>query len=536
MTEGPRRAQAAEADTGSLPRSAAVAVTPHHLASRAAVDVIEGGGNAVDGAVAANAVLGVVLPDTCGIGGDLFALVHEHGSAAPAALNASGRCGSGWSAEALRDRGLSDIPIDSPASITVPGCIDGWLALLDRFGTLPLAALLAPAIEFAENGFPASLELANSLARLREHIGGQDSARSLYPEGAAPTPGEMLARPDLAATLREIGQAGREGFYEGRVAEALKKATLNGITQRDLDQSQAEWIDPVGAAIFDLEAWSIPPNSQGYLTLAAAWVFEQLDPPRDPETAAFQHALVEAYRSVAWERDDLVSDAASSPIPPDTLLDPGRLQNRVDRLSMTTKTEWPKPSSAPGGTAYFCVRDGNGLGVSFIQSNYHGIGARISAGRTGVFLHDRGAGFNLIPGHPNELQPGRKPLHTLSPTLWTQDGALRLLLGTRGGQYQPQILLQVAANRLWAGRDPGMAQDLPRWQLDGWGSGGKAELLVETRMNQGIVSGLRARGHRVAEAGPWMAGWGPVSMIESDDVSARGVADPRVSTSDAATR
>jgi gamma-glutamyltranspeptidase/glutathione hydrolase len=176
------------------------------------------------------------------------------------------------------------------------------------------------------------------------------------------------------------------------------------------------------------------------------------------------------------------------------------------------------------------------MGVSFIQSNYHGIGARISAGDTGVFLHDRGAGFNLIPGHPNELEPGRRPLHTLSPTLWTRDGHLRLLLGTRGGQYQPQTLLQIAAHRLWAGLDLHTAQHRPRWQLDGWKADQAPELHIESRMGSDVVAGLETRGHRVETSGAWMAGWGPVSMIEDDNTEARGVADPRVSTTAAAAR
>jgi len=536
MTDVPRRAAASTADTGSLEPTAAIAATPHFLASSAAINVIERGGNAVDGAIAANAVLGVVLPDTCGIGGDLFALVHRTGAEAPAALNASGRGGAGWSAAGLRSQGLIEIPIDSPASVTVPGCVDGWLALLDRYGTLPLSTILAPAIGIAEGGFPVSTELAASLARLRDGIGSQLSAAALYPDGDPPAANTTLTRPDLASTLRHISEEGRDAFYRGRMAEAIIEATDDGITQLDLDQPQAEWIEPVGTTVFGMQGWTIPPNSQGYLTLAAAWIFQELDPPRDPEDPAFHHALVEAYRSVAWERDDLVSDATTAPLPPAVLVDPTRLRERVDRLSMTTAASWPRPSAAPGGTAYFCVRDGSGMGVSFIQSNYHGIGARISAGDTGVFLHDRGAGFNLVPGHPNELQPGRRPLHTLSPTLWTRDGDLQLLLGTRGGQYQPQTLLQVAANRFWAGMDSRTAQERPRWQLDGLQVDHAPELLVESRMSPGVVSGLESRGHRVSTAGPWMAGWGPVSMIEADATGARGVADPRVSTTDIASR
>jgi gamma-glutamyltranspeptidase/glutathione hydrolase len=534
MNDLPRCDPRARRDTGIVPSSTAIAVTPHFLASDAAVATIDRGGSAVDGAIAANAVLGVVLPDTCGVGGDLFALVSEPGHPVPTALNASGRCGSGWSAEELRAAGLDHIPIDSPAAITVPGCVDGWLALHKRYGSLPFSTVLEPAIVLATEGFPVSPELAASLSRLANALRGQASAAALYPDDEPPIAGTILRRLDLAATLQRVADDGRDALYQGQTAAAIMEATRFGLVQTDLDRSQAEWVDPVGLSVFGHQAWSIPPNSQGYLTLAAAWIFEQLGPPRDPTDAAYQHALIEAYRSVAWERDLLVSDPSTAPMNARELIAPTRLHERADRISMETTTNWPEPATAPGGTAYFCVRDGRGMGVSFIQSNFHGIGSRISAGASGVFLHDRGAGFNLIPGHPNELQPGRRPLHTLSPTLWTLDGELRLLLGTRGGQYQPQTLLQVAADLMWAGTDAAKTQARARWQLDGWQEGAKPQLNLESRMDPEIESGLVSRGHRVSRSADWMEGWGPVSLILADSTEARGVADPRVSTASVA--
>ena len=378
------------------------------------------GGNAVDAAIAANAVLGVVAPDTCGLGGDLFALIHTPGLAAPAALNASGRAGSGAIAAELRDRGIDEVPLRSAWSVTVPGCVDGWEALLERFGTRPLGDLLAPAIDLATTGFVVSNELADSLRRIHPLIGGQGSAPSLYPGGVAPAAGARLTRPRLAETLRLLAAAGRESFYGGRVGEEITVATDGVITAADLEHRNTQWVDPISVDVFGQRAWTIPPNSQGWLTLAACWLFEQMDPPRDPEDPAFYQAAIEAYRAVAWERDELVSDPDTAPLPADQLADPDRLRSRLERLSVDSTADWPAPKPAPGGTAYFCVRDGNGMGVSFIQSNFHGIGSGLSAGDTGVFLHNRGAGFNLISGHPNEMSPGRRPLHTLSPSLWTE--------------------------------------------------------------------------------------------------------------------
>jgi gamma-glutamyltranspeptidase/glutathione hydrolase len=491
------------------------------------------GGNAVDAAIAANAVLGVVAPDTCGLGGDLFALIHTPGLAAPAALNASGRAGSGAIAAELRDRGIDEVPLRSAWSVTAPGCVDGWEALLERYGTRPLSDLLAPAIDLATAGFSVSNELADSLRRIHPLIGGQGSAPSLYPGGVAPAAGTRLTRPRLAETLRLLAAAGRESFYGGRVGEEITVATEGVITAADLERRNAQWVDPISVDVFGRRAWTIPPNSQGWLTLAACWLFEQMDPPRDPRDPVFSQAAVEAYRAVAWERDDLVSDPDTAPLAADRLADPDRLRSRLEKLSFDSTANWPDPKPAPGGTAYFCVRDGNGMGVSFIQSNFHGIGSGLSAGDTGVFLHNRGAGFSLISGHPNEMTPGRRPLHTLSPSLWTEDDQLRLLLGTRGGQYQPQLLVQVATQLLWAGLTGPQAQVLPRWIVDGWGPGQQPRLQVESRMPPVVADGLSRRGLDVHQADAWMPGWGPVSVIATDGEVTVGSADPRVSTSSA---
>jgi gamma-glutamyltranspeptidase/glutathione hydrolase len=519
-------------DTGDRRHGTAIAVSPHTLASAAGAEIMAAGGSAVDGAIAVNAVLGVVLPDTCGIGGDLFALVHVPGSSTPLALNASGRAGSGARASDLRRAGHVEVPLRSRWSVTVPGCVDGWEALHERFGRLPLADVLAPAIDLARDGFPVSRELSHSLHRIRPLIGDQASAPPLYPGGSVPDPGDRVIRPALAATLEAIGAAGREAFYAGPAGRGVTEATEGMITPADLERRQADWIDPIGVEVFGLHGWTIPPNSQGYLTLAAAWIFEQLGPPRD-RTAASIHGAVEAYRAVAWERDGLVADPDTTPLPVDALLDPARLRPRVDEVDMDSAGTWPRPAPAPGGTAYLCTLDSAGLGVSFIQSNFHGIGSGLSAGATGVFLHNRGGGFSVEAEHPNEMHPGRRPLHTLSPTVWTRRGDLRALLGTRGGHYQPQLLLQVAANLWWRGLDPGDAIAAPRWVADGWGPGDTSRLHVEARMPAEVRAEVHARGHALHVAQDTEPGWGPVSLITVDGSTIRGVADPRVSTASA---
>jgi len=511
----------------------AVAVTPHHLASAAAVEVMSSGGNAADGIVAANAVLGMVLPTTCGIGGDLFAIVHRTGMERPEVLNASGRGGSGVDPGRLRDHGHATIPLRDPASITVPGCVDGWASLIARFGTRPLGDLLAPAIGLGREGFPVSAELSSDLIRIEDMIKGQPSADALYPGDTPPVPEQTLRRQDLAATLEGIATGGRDAFYRGRVADAIGQATSGILSPEDLASNHPDWVEPVGAGVFGLQAWTVPPNSQGYLTVAAAMLIEALDPPRDPENPAFHHAVIEAYRAMAWERDDLVADPGFLPIAVEALLDPARVLARKGSLDPDIVALWPEPGEALGGTAYFCAIDADGMAVSMIQSNFTGIGSGLSAGTTGVFLHNRGGGFSLIPGHPNEAGPGKRPLHTLSPTLWTRGDRTALILGTRGGHQQPQYLAQMAALLLHAGLSPADAQISPRWHAEGPGPSGSA-IVVEGRMSAGVVDGLLDRGHSVAKGPDYPQGWGPVSLITiAKDGTRVGAADPRVTSATA---
>jgi len=493
------------------------AVTPHELSTRAAMHIYQLGGNAVDAAIAANAVQGVVAPETCGIGGDLFALVYADGDAAPAALNASGRAGSGADPVSLRSAGHSTIPPFDSATVTIPGCVDGWSALSERFGTMPLIDVLAPAIEHAERGFAASAEFTRAFARRAEQLAPQ--APELYTSQDT-----VVRREALARTLRQIAEGGRASFYEGPAGNAITQA-VTSISKSDLATEQAEWVSPISAEVFGRTGWTVPPNSQGYLALASAWVFSETRPPPDPDDPDYVHLQIEAYRSVAWERDDLVCDPARAPLPADHLAAPDRLRDRTAQIDRRRAGAWPRPGPAPGGTAYLCCVDRSGMAVSLIQSNYMGIGSGIAAPGTGFFLHNRGAGFNLIEGHPNELTPGARPLHTLSPSLWTSNGALDTVLGTRGGAYQPQLLLQIAAASLFVGDEPETALRRPRWVLDG------EEVRVEGGMSDAIVAELARRGHRVAAAGNSEPGWGPVSMIRvMADGSRSAAADPRVAT------
>lgn len=511
----------------------AAAATPHVLATQTAMAMIATGGNAVDAAVAANAVLGVVAPETCGIGGDLFALVHRPGMQRPDVLNSSGRAGSGADAERLRSMGHRTMPPFDPQTITVPGCVDGWEALVARYGSKGIDPVLAPAIALATDGFPASVELVGALGG-RPELAAQAAARCLYPKDNPPAVGERLRRPDLASTLEAIATQGRDGFYLGGAGKGIMNATDGAITQADLRQVQAEWTEPLGTDAFGLTGWVVPPNSQGYLTTGSAAMMDRLDPPDDPEDPRSWHLAIEAYRSLAADRNDLVSDPKFSPEPPAALVADERIAERARRVDAGRAGDFTPPSPVPGGTAYLAVIDAAGLAVSFIQSNFMGIGSGLGAGDAGFFLHNRGAGFNLRPGHPNELAPGKRPLHTLSPSLWTKGDRIACLLGTRGGDYQPQLLLQVAVRSLRAGIEASEAQARPRWMIEPIDSGNPV-VAVEAHTPPETIEYLRRLGHRISVRSEIQHGWGPVSLITIDENGKRTTAaDPRVDTATAA--
>jgi gamma-glutamyltranspeptidase/glutathione hydrolase len=319
-------------------------------------------------------------------------------------------------------------------------------------------------------------------------------------------------------------------LYAGDVGRAITEATEGALTPDDLAVDQTEWIAPCQLDVFGRTGWTIPPNSQGYLTLATLWIFESLDPPDDPSDPVYQHLLIEAYRSVAWERQQFVTDPYTAPLAPEELLSVDRLARIASSISRDRVGRWPMPPPAPAGTAYMAASDSGGMAVSYIQSNYFGIGARRSAGATGIFLHNRGAGFNLIQGHPNEYTPGNRPMHTLAPTLWTHGGDLDFVLGTRGGDQQPQFLAQFAASHFHARMSVGASQTAPRWSMSQPEPGTDSAVTIEPRFPEATVVGLRDRGHGIDRGIPWNAGYGPISVIDTGRDNA-AAADPRVSTS-----
>jgi gamma-glutamyltranspeptidase/glutathione hydrolase len=502
-----------------------------NLASSAGVTALRAGGSAVDAAVAAGAVLAVTNQHQCGLGGDLFALVHRPGRPV-AALCAAGRAGSGADAVGPRREGLDRLPLHGDVrAVTVPGCVDGWIELHGRFGRLPLAQVLEPAIAYADRGFPASRLLAFTAGDILQLDGADDYRAAATADGGRLAAGALVRRPGLAAALDAIASGGRDAFYLGPFGDGLVELGGGLFAAEDLARTQAEWVTPLRVAAWGHDVWTTPPPSQGYLTLAGAWIAERLPLPDDPGDAAWPHLLAEAARVAGTDRGAVLFEGADG----EALLAPERLAPRRAVID-PRRRGGQAPLASAGGTTVCCAVDSERMGVTLIQSNASAWGARIVEPATRVFLHDRGIGFSLEADHPAELAPGRRPPHTLAPALVTAtDGSLRMVLGSMGGDSQPQVLVQLLARLLRHGEPPGRAVAAPRWVLGGagrfrtWDGAGPGYLAIEAHAEGDWEQGLTSRGHEVRRSpDPVDHGFGHAQVIEVVDAGAlRGVADPR---------
>ena len=471
-----------------------VVASADRRATAAGTAALRSGGTAVDAAIATNAMLAVTGPHLCGLGGDLFALVHDGEQVH--ALNASGRAGSGADADAMRAEGLREMPLRHDLrAVTVPGCLDGWAALHGRFGRLPLADLLEPAIRAAEAGAEPSPLLVASVRLLDER--GRANLHELSEQATGRS--ALVRRPGVARVLRALVSGGRDACYGGEFGEGLLELGAGLFAAEDLTRSSAEWVTPLCVDLAGGTLVTIPPNSQGYLLLASALLAERWCPADGPEDPAVAHALIECAKAVGRERPRLLHEH----------FDPAELlaAARAGRpgIDLQRASSWTVPHAA-GDTTYLCAVDAAGMGVSLIQSNASGFGSWLVEPSTGINLHNRGLGFSLAPGHPAELGPGRRPPHTLAPALATwADGSLRAVFGTMGGDAQPQILLQLARALLSRGTDPAAAVNAPRWILQGstggfdtWSGPAEPSVLLEPTAAPDLAESLTARGHRVS--------------------------------------
>jgi gamma-glutamyltranspeptidase/glutathione hydrolase len=467
------------------------------------------------------------------MGGDLLAVLYHAGEVK--ALNASGRAGSGADAGRLRAEGRRVMPARGDVrSVPVPGCVDGWLALHGGHGRLPLSRVLEPARAYADQGFPASPTLAASVPVV---AGLPDAAD--YTAGGTLRPGQLVRRPGVARALADVAAGGREGFYQGEFGEGLLELGRGEYSRGDLECALADWVTPLSLDAWGQRLWTVPPNSQGYLTLAGAWIASGLPLPGDPGDPEWAHLLVEAARQAAYDRPLVLHEGADGA----ALLDPGRLAPRREAIAREGAAALGD-AYAGGGTVAVVAVDGDRDGVALLQSNASGWGSQVVVPGVRIFLHDRGVGFSLSPGHPAEYGPGRRPPHTLSPALVTRaDGSLHSVAATMGGDSQPQILLQLLARTLQVGQSPGPAMAAGRWALATrapldadehatagfrtWKGGGEVTVSVEGHAPGDWSPGLSERGHHVERVEAFDHGFGHAQLITVSRDHLAGASDPR---------
>lgn len=521
---------AASAPVPTVHSTGGLVATADAQATSAGVVTLARGGNAVDAAIAANAAMAVVGPHLCGMGGDIFVLVHEPGAGSPVALDGAGIAGSGADAERLRAEGFRAMPFKHDIrTVTIPGCVDGWMLLHERYGRLGLDEVLAPAIRLAEEGFAASPLLVGSLAASiapRPEPGSEELLAQATQRGA------RVRRLGVGRTLRAIAAGGRTAFYEGEFGEGLLRLGAGHYTADDLATPFVRWLEPVTAAAYGHRLWTMPPVSQGYLTVASAWIADGLPLPDTVDHPDWAYLLVEAAIAAGHDRDSVLHEGADGA----ALVAEARLAPRRAAISLDRRAAWPTPPTHDGDTTYLCTVDGDGMGVSLIQSNASGFGSHLFEPSTGINLHNRGLGFSLAPGHPGELAPRKRPAHTLSPALVTHaDGSLAAVLGTMGGDAQPQILLQVVTRLLHHGESPAAAVGSPRWVLAGertgfdtWERAGGPLVVLEDDAPAAWAEGLTRRGHelRTSERLSSGAGHAHAIVVGADGVLS-GAADPR---------
>ena len=500
-----------------------MAATSAPPATLAAIDVLLAGGNAVDAAVTASAVLCVVEPAMTGIGGDCFVLIGMpdgtiHG------LNGSGRAALRADADWLKASGLAEIEPRSIHAVTVPGAIDAWDTLLKAHGTMTLGDCLAPAIRMAEEGVPVTPRVAFDWPEDSPMLAADEGGRVHYlKNGRTPRVGEVMAYAALAKTLRILAAKGRDAFYAGEIAEDIVRHLAQRgslLTLADFTRTKSTWVEPVSTPFASHEIVEIPPNGQGLTALIAFNILNNFGLKRhDPASPERMHLEVEAMK-LAWSlRNRHIADPDFAEVPVRELLDPrtsARLAGLIDmKRALDVATALP-----PSDTVYLSVVDRDRLAVSFINSVYYGFGSGIITPKTGIALQNRGAGFVTTPGHPNCIGPGKRPLHTIIPAMARKEGLVDMSYGVMGGDYQPMGHVTVAVNRYIYGMDPQEAIDWPRYVPSG------DEVLVEDGIPEAARAGLAEKGHRITPA-PLPLGGGQAIVIDRSLGLLVGGSDPR---------
>jgi gamma-glutamyltranspeptidase len=503
--------------------------SPHPQATAVGVDALRRGGNAVDAAIAVSAVLAVVCPASCGLGGDALWLVYEPKTSETLAYNGSGRAPASLHAATLRERGLREMPLRGALTVTTPGCVRSWEDVGRAHGTRGLDELLVPAEQYARDGFVVTDVVAAYFALNEAMLHDDADARALCLARGLPRAGDVLRNVPLANSLAAIRAHGAEGFYGGAIGEAIcgtLRARNNPMTLDDLAAQRTERMVPVCAAWHGREICAHPPNSQGAV---APMVLGALHDDGGASDLDWTHLAIEAFKEAFELRDARFAEPAAMSGPIDDLLRPpalAELRARVD-----PRRARPRRLTADrGGTIAVVAVDGEGRAVSLIESLYMNFGSGLVARGTGIFLHNRGAYFSLEPGHPNELAGRKRPLHTLSPGMVLRDGAPEFVYGAMGGDGQPQTHVQLVHNLYERGMSVQQAIDAPRFVYGRDSDSPFADSVrVESRLPAEVVAGLRERGHHVDVLGPYenVFGHAHAIVVDRGRGTLAGGADPR---------
>lgn len=478
-----------------------IVATSQPLAAQAGMSMLRQGGNAVDAAIATAAALNVVEPMATGLGGDAFALVYMSGSNQLKALNASGRAPYATSLHTLRDLGYRTMPSTGIHTVTIPGTLDGWCSMLDTYGTMSLAQVLEPAIELAEYGFPVTEIIGHSWKMNSPKLRLNTAATRTYlPAGRAPEPGDVVVQPDLARTFRMIARGGRDVFYRGEIAEAIVACSEeNGglITMQDLGDHTSTWLTPIGTNYHGYDIYECPPNGQGLVVLLALNILEDYDLQSVQHNSSdYLHLLTEAIKLAFADADRYVADPDFTDLPLERLLSKSYARRRrslIDRNKAGHKVEAGLLNTEED-TVYLAVTDRDGNSVSFINSLYQPFGSGIVVANTGICLQNRGSLFAFEEGHPNCIEPHKRPYHTIIPAMVFRNGDLFLTFGVMGGFMQPQGHIQVLLNIVDFGMDVQTALDAPRFRyIQG------NECAFEPGIPAHVIQELSSKGHRVIE-------------------------------------
>jgi len=515
--------------------------TSHPMAAEVGLEVLRQGGTAADAAIAVNAMLGVVEPMGCGIGGDLFALYWDAKTRTLHGLNGSGRAPESISPEVFASRQLTEIPKDGPLTWTVPGCVDGWEELRSRFGRKSLAELLAPAIYAAEDGFPVSELIADSWnAAAPDLAKWPDSAATWLPGGKPPQFGEIFRNPNLADSLRLIAEKGRDGFYKGPLAErlcAFSDANGGYLRKEDFEKHASEWVEPISTDYRGHRVWELPPNGQGLAVLEMLNILESYDlKTMGPNSPDYLHLLIEAKKLAFADRAKYFADPKFGLVPVKSLLSKeyaARQRKRINPNKAATDVAAGDLAITKGDTVYLCVVDAEGNCCSLIQSLFQGFGSKVTPGNVGFALQNRGAQFNLLPDHANRIEPGKRPFHTIIPAMVEKDGAPWLVFGVMGGDMQVQGQVQVLINIIDFGMNVQQAGDASRIYHQGSASpNGTAasphggEVAVESGIPNATLKSLTDRGHTIIRSPGSFGGYQAI-LIDRERGVLHGGTDPR---------